>query len=202
MSKIKQTYGLWSSLISPQMIGDSLRLNEVLWDSDGKTLVWSERRAKNSVLVVQEGRDALRDLTGSDFSPSGRVGYGGGEFTVQNGIVYFVDKGRLYRLPLSGGIPQAITPKFGGAASPKVSPDGKWLIFVHNYEHRDVLAIVDTQGKQWAQKIASGDDFLMQASWSPDGKQIAYVAWNHPQMPWNGTELRLITVNYDGKSVV
>lgn len=198
MSKIKQTYGLWSSPVTPQMIGDSLRLNEVLWDSDGKTLVWSERRAKNSVLVTQEGSDALRDLTGSDFSPSGHVGYGGGEFTVQDGIVYFVDKGRLYRLPLSGGIPQAITPKFGGATSPKVSPDGKWLIFVHNYEHCDVLAIVDTQGKQWAQKIASGDDFLMQASWSPDGKQIAYVAWNHPQMPWNGTELRLITLNYDG----
>lgn len=198
MSKTKKTYGLWSSPISPHMIGDSLSLNDVLWDSDGKTLVWSERRAKQTVLVAQQGTDATRDLTSSDFSPSGRVGYGGGEFTVKDGIVYFVNKGRLYRLSLSGDMPQAITPEFGGAASPRVSPDDKWLLFVHSYEHHDVLAIVDTQGKQWAQKIASGDDFLMQPSWSPDGKQIAYIAWNHPQMPWNGTELRLITLNYDG----
>jgi len=198
MSKIKKAYGLWSSPISPQMIGDSIKLTDVQWDSDGKTLVWSERRGKQSVLVAKQRHDAFRELTDSNFSPSGRVGYGGGAFTVHDGIVYFVDKGRLYRLPLSGGMPKKITSAFGGAASPKVSPDGNWLAFVHTYEHRDSLAIVDTHGKQWAQKIASGDDFLMQPAWSPDGKQIAYIAWNHPQMPWNGTELRLITLNFDG----
>lgn len=198
MSKLKKTYGLWSSPISPQMIGDSIKLTDVQWDSDGKTLVWSERRGKHSVLVAKQGNDAIRDLTDSTYSPSGRVGYGGGAFTVHEGIVYFVDKGRLYRLSLDGGMPQKITPAFGGAASPKVSLDGNWLVFVHSYEHHDSLAIVDTQGKQWSQKIASGDDFLMQAAWSPDGKQIVYIAWNHPQMPWNGTELRLITLNYDG----
>ena len=198
MIKTKRTYGLWSSPISPQMIGDNLKLNDVQWDTTSNTIIWSERRATHSVLVAKQGNDAMRDLTDSSYSPSGRVGYGGGEFTVHDGVVYFVDKGRLFRLSLSGGLPTAITPKFGGGAAPKVSPDGKWLIFVHTYEHQDTLAIVDTHGKQWTQKIASGDDFVMQPAWSPDGKQIAYVAWNHPQMPWNGTELRLINLDYNG----
>jgi len=198
MTKIKKAYGLWSSPISAEMIGDSLSFNDVLWDTHSDTLVWSERRGKRTVLVAQNGQDALRDLTDSRYSPSGRVGYGGGEFTVHDGVVYFVHDGRLYRVSLESGLPQAITPKFGGAAAPKVSPDGQWLTFVHSYDHDDVLALVDVDGKQFPQKIASGDDFVMQPAWSPDGQKIAYVAWNHPQMPWNGSELRLITLNHNG----
>lgn len=196
MTKTKKTFGLWQSPISPELISDSLRLNDVQWSSDGKTLIWSERRGKNTVLVSQTGTEAIRDLTDSQFSPGGRVGYGGGEFTVHGDTCYFVNEGRLHKLSLSGGFPQAITPQYGGAASPSVSPDGKWIAFVHTYEHQDVVAIVDADGQQWAQKIASGDDFVMQPTWSPDGTKIAYIAWNHPQMPWNGTELRLISLAY------
>ncbi|MGJ3239507.1 MAG: S9 family peptidase [Anaerolineae bacterium] len=196
--KTQQNYGLWSSAIVPEMIGDSLRLNDALWDSDGQTLVWSERRGTQTMLVAKTGHDALRELIDSLYNPSGGVGYGGGEFTVHDGVVYFVNKGRLYRLPLSGDLPQAITPQFGGMASPKVSADGRWLTFVHTYEGQDVLALVNSHGQQWPQKIASGSDFLMQPAWSPDGTQIAYIAWDHPQMPWNSTELRVISLSTSG----
>ena len=196
MSKIKKTYGLWSSPISPEMIGDSLKFNDVQWDSDSQTIVWSESRGKRKVIVAKTGSDAIRDLTDSSYSPSGRVGYGGGSFTVHHGIVYFADKGRLFKVSLSGGVPQAITPKFGNAAALKVSPNGKYLTYVHTYEDKDVLAIVDTEGEQWGQKIASGDDFVMQPAWSPTGDKIAYIAWNHPQMPWNGTELKVVSLMY------
>lgn len=198
MTKVKKPFGLWSSPISPEMIGDSLRLNDVQWNTTDNTLVWSERRGKRTVLVTKSPDDAMRDLIDSRFSPSGRVGYGGGDFTVHDGIVYFVNEGRLYRVALAGGLPQAITPAFGGASAPTVSPDGKWVVFVHTYENHDVLAIVDSAGTQFPQKLASGDDFVMQATWSPDATQIAYIAWNHPQMPWNGTELRLITLGTEG----
>jgi dipeptidyl aminopeptidase/acylaminoacyl peptidase len=199
--KQRKAFGLWDSSISPEMIGDSLRLNDALWDSDDETLVWSERREQRTVLVARKGHEALRDLTDSRFSPAGRILYGGGEFTIHQGKVYFVDTGRLYKLNLTNGNPKAISPKFGGAAAPTVSPDGKWIVFVHTYENQDVLAIVDTEGSFWPQKIASGNDFYMQPTWSPDGKKIAYVTWNHPNMAWNTSELRLITLREEERGM-
>src|SRR3954452_21143287 len=110
----KRMYGTWDSPISPSMIGAGLRLNDVQWA--GETLVWLEGRGALGVLVAQTGAQAPRDLTDTDQSVRGRVGYGGGDFTVANGVVYFAGTGgRLYRLPLDGGLPKAITPAYGSA---------------------------------------------------------------------------------------
>ncbi|MDQ7037241.1 MAG: prolyl oligopeptidase family serine peptidase [Anaerolineae bacterium] len=201
MGKQSKPFGTWESPVTAHMLAGSIRLSDVQWDSDGETLIWHERRGAGGVLVSKKGTDAIRELTNSEFSVSGRVGYGGGTFTVSEGQVYFASNGRLYKVPLTGGTPQAITPKFGAAAAPRVSHDGKWLVFVHSYEDDDVIALVDTDGQYWSQKIASGDDFVMQPTWHPNGKQIAYVAWNHPNMPWNGTELRLITLEDNGRGM-
>lgn len=201
MNKERKTFGLWDSPITPQMIGDSIKLNDVQWDSDGETLIWSESRGKQGVLVAKRGHEAIRDISDSNFSPRGNVGYGGGEFTVQDGQVYFVSEGRIYKTALAGGMPKAITPKFGGAAVQRVSPDGKWLIFAHTYDNKDLLSLVDTDGQMWPQKIANNSDFVMQAVWHPDGNLLAYVAWDFPQMPWNGSELRLITLEHDARGV-
>jgi dipeptidyl aminopeptidase/acylaminoacyl peptidase len=196
MKKTFRAYGLWDSPLSPEMMSGSMRIGDLQWHAD--TLVWVEQRGDRGVLVMQQGNEALRDLTDSGFNVRGRVGYGGGEFTVAGGQVFFVHHGRLHRVALSGGVPRAITPAFGGAASPSVSPDGRWVVFVHSYEHQDVLAIVDSDGGHWPQKLASGSDFVMQPAWHPGGEWLAYVAWNHPQMPWNGTQLRLIRLSNQG----
>ena len=194
MKSSPAAFGTWVSPIKPQMLATTNELNDVLWDTDGETLVWSERRGAQTFLVTKRGSDAIRDLTDGTEAIGGRVLYGGGEFTVQNGLVYFVAQGRLHRMALDGGISNAITPKFGGAASPKVSADGKWIAFVHTYDGEDVLAIVDSEGLFWPQKLASGSDFVMQPAWHPDGSKLAYITWNHPNMPWNGTELRILSL--------
>ena len=121
-----------------------------------------------------------------------RVGYGGGDFSVAGGRVYFSEaSGRLYRQALAGGPAEPLTPTFGYAASPTVSPDRRWVVFVHTYEDVDCLAIVEAGGQAWPQKLATGADFYMQPCWHPQGNRIAWVEWNHPQMPWEGSLLKM-----------
>ena len=197
--KSRRQYGLWPSPVTPLSLARSMSFSDVAWAEDG-SLVWLEGRSDRGVLVVQSSDgQAIRDLN-SEFSIRARLGYGGGSFTVDRGQVYFVEaqSGRLYRQPLEGGQAFPITPAFGKAAAPQLSPDGNWVLFVHSYESQDCLAIVDSSGTSWPRKLASGDDFFMQPAWHPDGTRLAWIAWNHPNMPWNGTYLRLGRLNLDG----
>jgi dipeptidyl aminopeptidase/acylaminoacyl peptidase len=169
-----------------------MRLNDVQWDSDGETLVWCEGRAERSLLVARTGADAARDLTPANLDVRARVAYGGGEFAAGQGQVFFPgpDK-RLYRQPIASGPAQPLTPAFGAAAAPCLSPDGRWLLYVHSDQGRDCLAIVDAAGAVWPQQLVGGDDFYMQPTWSPHGAMLAWISWNHPQMPWEGCRLLL-----------
>ena len=186
-------------ILNPRTMAQGIRLGDVQWDSDGQTLVWLEGRSAQGVLVAQRRGLAPNDLT-TDLSVRARVGYGGGDFTVGHGHVVFVADSRLWRQPLAGGSAIAITPAFGECAAPAVSPDGRWVVFVHSHEGADCVAVVDVQGKCWPQRLITGDDFYMQPVWSASSQQLACVAWNKPQMPWDGTELRLceLVVNAEG----
>lgn len=194
---IKRQYGLWESPIQPVSLARGIIFSKVDWNEDG-TFVWLEIRSDRGVLVVQpSGSQAFRDLN-SDFSVRARVGYGGGDFTVGKGSVYFIEaeSGRIYRQSLQAGTAKPITPEFGHAASPVLSPDGSWLLFVRSYEGLDTLEIVDSDGKHWPGKLVAGEDFYMQPVWHPSGEQCAWIAWNHPNMPWDGTFLRIGDLKY------
>ncbi len=191
-------YGTWRSPFTPALMAGGLRFDELQWDSDGQTLVWLERRGAASVLVAQTGVDAPRDLTAETEKIGARVGYGGGDFTVHRGIVYAAGAGgRLYRLPLDKPALTPITPAFGAAAAPTVSPDGEWIVYVHSCEETDGLAVVDAQGAHFPRKLAFGSDFVMQPAWNPSGTQLAYIAWDHPNMPWDSTALWLAEIERD-----
>jgi dipeptidyl aminopeptidase/acylaminoacyl peptidase len=195
--KAMRPYGLWTSPIGPHDMAGATRLGDVAWDSDGETLVWSEGRGDQGILVAQTGTDAPRDLT-VGMSVRARVGYGGGDFGVAGGHVYFAEasSGRLYRQPLAAGAARPITPAFGHAAAPTISPDGRWILYVHSDEGADRLAIVDVEGRHWPRIVAAGAEFYMQPRWSPDGTRVAWIQWHHPQMPWDGTELYLAPVQF------
>lgn len=188
-------YGLWTSPLQPQQLAEGLQLSDVAWDSDGTTLVWLEGRSDRGVLVcLPADGGAPRDVT-TALSVRAWVGYGGGDFGVAGGYVYFAEtSGRLYRQALASGDATPLTPGFGYAAAPTVSPDQRWLVFVHSYEGQDCLAVVDTAGRHWPQRLVQGHDFYMQPCWHPSGTMLAWVAWNHPRMPWEGAELCLGTV--------
>jgi dipeptidyl aminopeptidase/acylaminoacyl peptidase len=199
MSEKKQTkqFGLWPSPISPERLSRGISFSDVGWDQDG-SLVWRESRSGDGILVVQPpDENAFRDLN-ADYAARAGVGYGGGDFGVGHGHVCFVEaeSKRLYRQPTASGVAAPLTPAFGAAASPVISPDGRFLLFVQTYEGDDALAVVDTAGEHWPQKLASGHDFVMQPCWHPGGEKIAWIAWDHPLMPWDGTLLKVGDVVY------
>jgi len=199
IGKEHRPYGLWPSPITPALLADDRRLEGGLWDSDGRAVVWLEGRSGRGVLRVQCSPDEAPRELAPQWDVRAEVAYGGGDFTVHRGYAYFVVRktGRLYRQPIAGGQPAPVTPPFGQAAAPTVSPDGHWLVYVHHDdEGADRLAIVDTAGTFWPQILASGRDFYMQPAWSPDGTRLAWVAWDHPYMPWEESVLYLAAVEY------
>lgn len=189
-NKIKRQYGLWDSPISANNLARGIEFTEAAWD-ESQTLAWRERRGDRGVIVVQSADgQAVRDLN-AEYSVRASVGYGGGDFTLGKGQVYFVEagSGRIYRQALAGGAAMAVTPGFGNAAAPKLSPDGRWLAYVHSYQGEDCVALVDNQGEYWPTKLAWGHDFYMQPCWHPAGERLAWITWDHPNMPWDGTQL-------------
>lgn len=201
MSKEKFPYGLWQSPISPAMIGGGIRLNDLQFSPDGKTLVWSQSQDGKTSLFAWRDGEAAWDLTG-ELSPSGAAAYGGGDFYAGNSAVYFCERnGRLYSKNYDSGLPKVLTPAFGGTSSPVASPDENFVVFVHTYEGRDVLASVPSDGSAWPTILVQGSDFYMQPAISPDGKMLAWIEWNHPNMPWDGTRLILAELAPDGKSL-
>jgi dipeptidyl aminopeptidase/acylaminoacyl peptidase len=200
--KTLRPYGSWPSPITPLSLAHGLRLAEIGWDASG-ALIWLEGRSDRDVLVVQPpGGGAVYDLN-AELAVRGRVGYGGGEFSAGAGEVFFVEarSGRIYRQALGASAAMPLTPAFGGAASPRLSPDGRWLIYVHSFAGVDALAVVDTAGRHWPRKLAWGADFYMQPAWSPGGTQVAWVAWDHPNMPWDGTRLHLAQVEFPARGL-
>ncbi|MEX0783943.1 MAG: S9 family peptidase [Dehalococcoidia bacterium] len=193
MTREQRMYGLWDSPITPRSLAVGLNLSEPRWDTDGSTLAWIEGRSDRGVLVVQDAAGgATRDLT-SDLSVRAFVGYGGGDFTLSHGVAYFVAQAdqRIYRQELAGGPATPISPEFGAASTPSVSPDGRWVAYIHTYEDVDCIAVVDAHGKHWPVRLSEGRDFYMQPAWHPSGDRLAWVEWDHPNMPWDGTELKV-----------
>ncbi|MGD0005007.1 MAG: prolyl oligopeptidase family serine peptidase [Anaerolineaceae bacterium] len=186
-----QPYGLWNSPLSPFMLSQRLRLDDVQWDSDGKTLVWLEGRSDRGVLVSRPEGEAPRDLTDEQLVRGG-IGYGGGDFTIVRGLLIFAERsGRLYARNLGYSLPRPITPAYGMLASPQLSPDGQWIAYVFSDGQTDLIGLVDARGSEWPLQLARGADFYMQPAWHPDSTHLAWIEWDHPNMPWDGTRLRI-----------
>lgn len=184
-------YGSWPSPITADDLSGDVRLEEIAWAGDGETIVWLEGRSGKGVLVAAGADGVPRDLTRAH-EVRAEVGYGGGDFTVHGDRVVFVERrtGRLWMQGLAHGSPRPVTPAWGRAADPQVS--GEWMAYVHHDpDGVDRIAVVEVEGRRWPQILAEGHDFYMQPRFSPDGTRFAFVAWDHPRMPWDGTTLYL-----------
>ncbi len=186
------------STLTPQLISTALKLQDVQYDAETNAIVWTESRGKQTnVMACFEVGQAPVNLT-PEYSVRGEIGYGGGAYSVRAGMLVFCHKGQLYRQALAGGVAKAITPSYGAVSAPVISADGNFVAYIHEQDDVAALAVVDIEGRHWPQKLLQGDDFYMQPCWAPDSNALAVIAWNHPQMPWDGSELRLLNLAYAG----
>ena len=213
-------YGSWKSPITSDLIvSQSVGLSEVRFDGD--VVHWLEARpqeqGRNVVVRAGEaGADAI-DIAPKPFNVRTRVHeYGGGAWTVAQDVLYFsnVADGRLYRLGPGEREPTPLTPT-------PPAPDRQWrfadgIIDLrrkrwigvredHTVDGHPVNAIVAIDlarpGTSPGAILAGGHDFVASPRLSPDGRRLAWLAWDHPNMPWNGTTLYLADLGDDGAIV-
>ena len=206
MTQARKTasYGSWKSPITSELIvAQSIALSDVRLDNG--RVYWLEGRPQEQgrQVVVREGSEGqAADITPKPFNARTRVHeYGGGAWLADNGTVYFSHfaDGRLYR-QAEGEEPQPLTPRPANPARGWRYADGaidhgrqRWIGVRedHTGEGEAVNAIVAVRfAKPEAGKaLVDGHDFFASPRLSPDGARLLWLAWDHPNMPWNGTTL-------------
>lgn len=199
MSKVAP-YGSWTSPISIDLLlKGQLDLGMPRWDGDD--LYWIEGRPLEGgrrVVVRRSAAGEIADVTPAGFNARTRVHeYGGGQYVVSGGTVWFAnyDDQRIYRQQ-HGSSPIPITPAVDVRhADLQVDPKRGRIYAVREdhttgaHEAVNSLVALDWEGKRDAVHITAGNDFYSSPRLSPDGKQLAWLTWNHPEMPWVSTEL-------------
>lgn len=126
--------------------------------------------------------------------------YGGSAYFRHGSTLFFTDfdDQRLYRLDGIGTTPVPLTPVPPARGSLRyadgvVTPDGSWVVCIRE-RHEDAgvineLVVLPVDGSEEPSTIVSGHDFFSYPSVSPDGGSLSWTSWDHPQMPFIGTDL-------------
>jgi dipeptidyl aminopeptidase/acylaminoacyl peptidase len=211
-------YGSWLSPITSDLIvAQSIALAEVRLDGDH--VYWLEGRPQEQgrMVVVRTdwgGGNAI-DMTPKPFSARTRVHeYGGGAWTVSRGVVYFSNfsNGRLYRVSEAARQPQPLTPSPPAPESQWRYADGiidharrRWIGVREDHtvagEAVNTIVAIELEAAepQAGNILIEGHDFFAAPRLSPDGRHLVWLAWDHPNMPWNGTTLYLATLDPAGR---
>ncbi len=200
-------YGSWKSPITSDLIvSGTVGLGQIAIDGDD--IYWVEGRpseAGRSVLVRRTPDGKITDVTPPPFNVRTRVHeYGGASFAVASGAVYFSHfaDGRIYCQTLDTQ-PEPLTPAANYCyADVIVDKQRNRLICVredHSGEGECVNTIVSINVDNGAdiRILTQGNDFYASPRLSPDGSQLSWICWNHPNMPWDGTELWVAEINAD-----
>ncbi len=200
-------YGSWRSPISSDLIVQgAIGLKSTALD--GGDAYWLEGRpgeGGRSVLVRRSPDGTTKDVNPQPLNARTRVHeYGGGDFLVHDGTVFFsnFDDQRLYSVS-PGGEPEPLTAEPDRRyADMAMDRAGNRLISIRE-DHagsgepvNELVGIDLTSGAE--QVLVSGNDFYSSPRPSPDGQSLAWLAWNHPNMPWDGTELWVADLDEDG----
>ncbi len=206
-------YGSWKSPISAKTVASGARSFQQV-AVDGDVIYWVETRPEEGgrcVVMCHDGKDTIT-ITPEGFSVRNTVNsYGGAAMMVHKGTVYFSNhqpkhkKQNLYRQE-PGEAPVAITDTGNTAYADAVYDKTRdRIICVResdteklNGQPKQALVALDPQGQEEPLVLTEGMDFYAAPRISPDGSKIAWICWNYPSMPWDGTQLYTATFSADG----
>lgn len=201
---VRAPYGSWASHIdASDLAAAGVRLSEARLD--GGDVYWLERRPDEqgrNALVCRRASGHTADVLTQRWSVRSTVHeYGGGSYAVRDGLIVFVqaDDQCLYT-HRRGGHPTELTESVRPTRSVRfadlaISPDLRYVVAVRE-QHRadgvvnDLVAIaLDGEHRGTMAVLAEGHDFYSTPRISPAGDRLAWLTWDHPRMPWDGTDL-------------
>jgi dipeptidyl aminopeptidase/acylaminoacyl peptidase len=202
-------FGSWKSPITADsIVADSIGLSSIVLD--GTDIYWLESRpqeAGRSVIVRRTADGTISDITPPEYNVRTRVHeYGGAAYTVVNGTVYFSNNSDncLYIQNLGGENPQQVRQlthdKTKRYADLTIDPYRQRLICVQeehdstDLEPLNTIVSIDITKTDDMYVLAGGCDFYAAPRLSPDGSKLAWLSWNHPNLPWDGTNLQIANV--------
>lgn len=207
LNKQVSPYGSWASPITSEVVATgSTRLGQI--EIDGTDIYWIEMRPseKGRYVIMQLTADhQIHEILSPLWNARTRVHeYGGGSYKINNKAIYFTQftDQRLYKTTCDTP-PTPITP-------PRALRYADFTFDTHQHrlicvqedhsqpgqEAVNRLISMDTGGRD-VNTVIEGNDFYSSPRISPDGRQLAWVTWNHPTMPWDHTTLYVATLGAD-----
>jgi dipeptidyl aminopeptidase/acylaminoacyl peptidase len=205
-------FGAWASPVTADLIaGATIRLGQVALLGDD--IFWSEGRPQEqgrNVVVRRTPDGTLADVNPAPFNVRTRAHeYGGGAFVplagdAGPGLVFsHYDDQQLYRID-RGGAPRVLTHDAQQRYADAIVDAPRRRLVAVREDHRggDIDAVaslvaVDLRDGN-VQVLLQGPDFLASPRLSPDGRRLAWLSWDHPNMPWDGSTLWLADLADDG----
>ena len=205
---MKAPFGSWKSPITSDLIvADVVGISSPTWHRG--ELLWIESRPQESGrnVLVRRGNDGSeRDINPAPFNIRTRVHeYGGGAWLLHNGAVFFSNFSdqHLYRQGLDEATPTQLTHDDGiRFANGCVDEDRNRIVCVIE-DHRgegeaeNFIGAIDLLSGD-VTELSKGHDFYAAPVISPNGKQLSFMSWDHPDMPWDETIIWLTTLNEAG----
>ena len=202
------TYGSWKSPITSDLIvSKTIGIGEITVNNDD--IYWLEKRPQEkgrNLIVGYFNEGGIKNVTPSPLNVRNKIHeYGGGAYTVAKETVYFsnYEDGRIYQQVLNKQ-PQPLTNKLQQRyADIIVDQNRDRLICVcedhsqNDAEAKNSIITIDL-GTGKIQTLIEGNDFYSSPRLSSDGQQLAWLSWNHPDMPWDSTYLWLAKIDDRG----
>jgi dipeptidyl aminopeptidase/acylaminoacyl peptidase len=201
-------FGSWKSPVTAQLVaGATIRLGQIRIGAEG--IYWTEGRpqekGRNAIVRLRAGGE-VDELTAAPFDAATRAHeYGGGALAVTTVGVFFSNfkDQHVYTFDASGE-PKAVTHTDGLRYADLIADPARGRLIGVCEDHREgghepvnTLVSIDLATGA-AEVIAGGHDFFSSPCLSPDGTQLAWLTWDHPNMPWDGTELWVAQIAADG----